>query len=264
MKEKKIALVTGANRGIGFEACRQLAKNGFKVILTSRDEKKGKEAAEKLKKQKLYIVYHQLDVKDKESIKKLYSFIDKEFGRLDALVNNAGVLLEPLDRNDGRVNEFEFESDEFGASIDDFPELSIFKLSDDVYSKTLEVNTFGPLRVCRALIPLMLKNNYGRIVNVSSGMGQLSGTLSEMGGGWPAYRISKTALNSITRILAYELKGHNIKVNSVCPGWVKTGMGGPNAERMPQQAAETIVWLAMLPGNGPTGGFFRDKKQIDW
>lgn len=262
-ENKKIALVTGANRGIGFEACRQLAKNGFKVILTSRDEKKGKNASERLKNGGLDIVYHQLDVANEKSVKDVFDHVKKEFGRLDVLVNNAGVLLENTDMKDKKVNNFSFDSKNY-PELEDFPDLSVFKLSDEIYRKTFEINLFGPLRMCRAFIPLMMKNKYGRVVNMSSGMGQLSGQIGEMGGGWPAYRISKTGLNAVTRIFAYETNQYDIKVNSMCPGWVKTDMGGPNAERTTQQAAETIVWLAMLPGNGPTGGFFRDKKRIDW
>ena len=159
MKNKKIVLVTGANRGIGFEACRQLAKNGFKVILTSRDEKKGKEAAEKLKKENLDIVYHQLDVKDKESIKKLYSFVDKEFGRLDALVNNAGILIDPLN------DKYENEDKEFGLSTDNFDKSGRFKINEKAYRETFETNFYGPLRMMRVFCRLMIKNNYGRIIN---------------------------------------------------------------------------------------------------
>ena len=124
----------------------------------------------------------------------------------------------------------------------------------------METNVFGPVQLCLALVPMMKVNNYGRLVNVSSGMGQLS----DMNGGYPGYRISKTALNALTRILADELRDANILVNSVCPGWVKTDMGGPDAPRTPNQGANTIVWLATLPDGGPTGGFFRDRQQIDW
>ena len=213
-----------------------------------------KKAEKQLKKQKLDIVYHQLDVKDRESIKKLYSFVDKEFGRLDALVNNAGILIDPLNE------EYENEGKEFGLPTDNFDKSRIFKINEVIYRETFETNFYGPLRMMGVFCRLMIKNNYGRIINLSSGMGQLSG----MGGGYPGYRVSKTALNALTRIFSSETSHYNIKVNSMCPGWVKTDMGGPNAERMPQQAAETIVWLAMLPGNGPRGGFFRDKKRIDW
>jgi NAD(P)-dependent dehydrogenase (short-subunit alcohol dehydrogenase family) len=124
----------------------------------------------------------------------------------------------------------------------------------------METNVYGVLRVTQALIPLMKKQNYGRIVNVSSGMGQLH----DMGGGSTGYRISKTALNALTRIFASELQGTNILVNSVCPGWVKTDMGGENASRTPEEGVDTIVWLATLADGGATGGFFRDRKSIDW
>lgn len=233
MEDKKTALVTGANKGIGFEVCRQLADSGFEVILTSRDVKKGEEAIEKLKKEGLDLQYHQLDVTSKESVENLRSFIEKKFGKLDVLINNAGILISDSDE----------EKDEEAAIL-----------------KTFETNTLGPLRMCRSFLPLMIKNNYGRIVNVSSGSGQLS-TMSK---GGSAYKISKTALNAVTRIISSEAEDYNIKVNSVCPGWVQTDMGGYNASRTPKIGAETITWLAMLPNDGPTGKFFRDKKEIDW
>ena len=151
------------------------------------------------------------------------------------LVNNAGVLLDP------RGSRF----------LDS-------KL--DTYRDTLETNFFGPLQLAQAVVPLMKANRYGRIVNLSSGMGQLD----EMGSGTPAYRISKTALNALTRILAAEFRGSNILVNSMCPGWVKTGMGGDHAPITAAQGADTAVWLATLPNEGPTGGFFRARKPIAW
>ena len=137
---------------------------------------------------------------------------------------------------------------------------SIFKAKISTIQQTIETNVYGPLLICQALIPLMQINNYGRVVNVSSGAGQLQ----DMQSGYPAYRMSKTALNSLTRMFASELEGTNILVNSVCPGWVKTDMGGPNAPRTTEQGADTIVWLATLPDEGPTGGFFRDREAIAW
>jgi NAD(P)-dependent dehydrogenase (short-subunit alcohol dehydrogenase family) len=234
---KKIAVVTGGNRGIGFEACRQLATKGIKVILTSRDEAKGKAAAEKLQAEGLDAIAHPLDVTSAESCDRLAQFLGDRFGQLDILVNNAGVLLD-YSESDG----------------------SVFSLKISTLQKTLETNTFGPLLLCQALVPLMKEHNYGRVVNVSSGAGQLH----DMGTGYPSYRISKTALNAVTRIVANELKGTNILVNAVCPGWVKTDMGGANATRTPEQGADTIVWLATLPDDGPTGEFFRDRQPIDW
>lgn len=236
-EDKKVAVVTGANRGLGFEACRQLAKKGIQVILTSRDEAKGKAAAEKLQAEGLDVVSYPLDVTNVESCDRLAEFMGDRFGRLDILVNNAGVLLDDSESDD-----------------------SVFNLKISTLQKTLETNTFAQLLLCQALIPLMKEHNYGRVVNVSSGAGQLH----DMNTGYPSYRISKTALNAVTRIVANELEGTNILVNAVCPGWVKTDMGGENAPRTPEQGVDTIVWLATLPDNGPTSGFFRDRQPIDW
>lgn len=234
---QQVAVVTGANRGLGFETCRQLAQQGLKVVLTSRDAAKGEAAANTLKQDGLGVVFHPLDVANGGSIQCLATFLNEEFGRLDVLVNNAGVFLD---------------SSQTGASV--------FEAKHEVLRSSMETNAFGPLFVCQALVPLMLTKDYGRIVNVSSGMGQLS----EMNGLYPGYRLSKTALNALTRILADELKDTNILVNSVCPGWVRTDMGGGSAERSVEQGVETTVWLATLPTDGPRGGFFRDRKPIPW
>ncbi len=238
---KKIAVVTGANRGIGFELCRQLAKKSFKVILTARDPAKGEVAAKKLSAEGLDVGFQCLDVTSEESIQRFVSGMN-QMGRLDVLINNAGALLDPP----------RHPPDTAGASI--------MNAKLDLIRQSLETNTLGVLRLTQLLVPLMLKNKYGRIVNISSGMGQLS----DMEGGWPGYRISKTALNAVTKIFAEELRGTNILVNSVCPGWVKTDMGGSNAERTPEVAAGPILFLAMLPDAGPTGGFFRDREPIAW
>ena len=232
----KVAVVTGGNRGLGFEACRQLARAGAKVVLASRDPEKGEVAASALRGEGLDVTSYPLDVTDTASIGRLAAFIKERFGRLDILVNNAGVFLD--------------------SSAAD--EASVLRSDPSVVRQTMEANTLGPMIVAQALIPLM--NGNGRVVNVSSGMGQLS----EMEGGFPGYRLSKAALNALTRILAEELKDTGVKVNSVCPGWVRTDMGGPNAPRTPEQGVETIVWLASLPDDGPTGGFFRDKQPIPW
>jgi NAD(P)-dependent dehydrogenase (short-subunit alcohol dehydrogenase family) len=130
----------------------------------------------------------------------------------------------------------------------------------DVVRETLEMNLFGAWRLCEAFVPLMQRNRYGRIVNISSGMG----ALNDMGGGSPAYRVSKTSLNALTRVLASELRGTGILVNSVCPGWVQTDMGGLGASRTVEEGADTPVWAATLPNNGPNGCFFRDRRQIPW
>ncbi|MFN2308587.1 MAG: SDR family oxidoreductase [Gammaproteobacteria bacterium] len=235
----RIAVVTGANRGLGLETCRQLARGGLSVVLTSRDPDKGRSAAEALRGTGLDVRHHPLDVTDLQSIQRLAAFIESEFGRLDVLVNNAGVFLDPLDAPDP------------GAA-------SVLRADLDVVRRSMETNVYGPLQLCQVLVPLM--QGRGRIVNLSSGMGQLS----EMNGCCPGYRLSKVALNALTRILADELQTTRIKVNSVCPGWVRTDMGGPHAERPVEQGAETIVWLATLPEDGPSGGFFRDRKPIPW
>lgn len=233
---KRLAVVTGANRGIGFETCRQLAKAGFQVILTSRDRTKGEAAAQQLQQTGLDVLSYSLDVTNQASIEQLAQFIKEKFNRLDVLVNNAGVYLDNSN----------------GSS-------SILNAKLDTLQQTLETNLYGPLMLCQALIPLMKVNNFGRIINVSSGMGQLT----DMTGDSPAYRISKTSLNALTRILADELKSTGIVVNSICPGWVKTDMGGANAPRTPEQGADTIVWLATQP-ESETGGFFRDRQPIPW
>jgi NAD(P)-dependent dehydrogenase (short-subunit alcohol dehydrogenase family) len=232
--DKKYALVTGGNRGIGFEACRQLAKIGFSVILSSRDEQKGLQAVSKLKSAGLDILYHKLDVTHGDDVNKIVRFIEKEIGRLDVLINNAGVYLD-----EGR---------------------NILDIEDEVMKTTMDINLMGPFYLCRAIIPIMKKNKYGRIVNLSSGLG----SISSMGGGTGAYKISKAALNALTRILAAEVDSRQIKVNSLSPGWVKTEMGGKHANRSLDEAAEGIVGLATLPEDGPTGGFFRDQKQLPW
>jgi NAD(P)-dependent dehydrogenase (short-subunit alcohol dehydrogenase family) len=234
----KLAVVTGGNRGLGLEACRQLARAGAKVILASRDPEKGEAAAAALRGEGLDVTPHPLDVTDPGSIERLARFIERQFGRLDILVNNAGVF------KDSSGGEPE------GASA--------LRSDPAIVRRTFETNTLGPLMVSQALIPLM--QGSGRVVNVSSGMGQLA----EMNGGYPGYRLSKAALNALTRILADELEDTGVKVNSVCPGWVKTDMGGPDAPRTPEQGVQTVVWLATLPDDGPTGGFFRDKQPIPW
>lgn len=236
MSDKRIAIVTGANRGIGYEICRQLARRGgIRVVLTARDAAKGKTAVKKLVDEGLEVDYHRLDVTEARSIAALAAYLESRYGRCDMLVNNAGIAPDP------RGSRF----------LDSKPE---------TYRETLDTNLFGPLLLAQALVPLMKKNRYGRIVNLSSGMGQLS----DMGTGSPAYRVSKTALNALTGVLAAELKGSGILVNSMCPGWVKTDMGGAGAPRTVEQGADTAVWLATLPDDGPSGGFFRDRKPIPW
>lgn len=238
MAETRIALVSGANRGIGLEIVRQLARKGVVAVVGARSLDKGRRAAETLRNEGLEVPVVQLDVGDETSPARAIAEMRRLFGRCDILVNNAAILI------DGPGG--------FQARLAD--------LTPGTVRQTMETNLLGPLRLIQAVLPLMRDKGYGRIVNLSSGAGQLQ----DMAAGFPAYRMSKTALNALTRITAAEVAGSNIKVNAVCPGWVRTDMGGANAERPVETGAETPVWLAMLPDDGPSGGFFRDMKPIAW
>jgi NAD(P)-dependent dehydrogenase (short-subunit alcohol dehydrogenase family) len=231
MENARVALVSGANRGIGLEICRQLAERGLTVILGSRDEEKGRRAAEDLSGN---VVAHQLDVTDWGSVGRLASSVREDFRHIDVLVNNAGIS-----NDDGQS----------GAEAD------LGRVQE-----ALEANLLGAWRLCELAIPHMKREGYGRIVNVSTGLA----ALEDMGGGSPGYRISKTGLNALTRILASELRGSGILVNAVNPGWVQTDMGGVGATRSVQEGADGVVWAATLPNNGPTGGFFRDRRHVAW
>jgi NAD(P)-dependent dehydrogenase (short-subunit alcohol dehydrogenase family) len=235
--EKRVAVVTGALKGLGLQTARELAAQGYRTVLTGRDEKRGREVAAQLAEDGREVSFLTLDVSDPHSIERFAGDVLKKFGRVDVLVNNAGISVDdPADR--------------------DAPaEKQAVKIE-----ATFRTNTVGPFLLAQRLVPQMIRNGYGRVVNVSSGMGQLS----EMDGGYPAYRMSKTALNAVTRIVSADAAGHNVLVNSACPGWVRTDMGGPGAPRSLEQGAETIVWLATLPDGGPSGGFFRDKQPIAW
>ena len=231
MDNGRIALVSGGNRGIGLEVCRQLAERGYTVVMGSRDEERGRVAAERLDGD---VIPHQLDVSDAGSVDRMAAFLEEEVGRLDILVNNAAI-----------------SNDEGQRGVD---------ADLDRVRESLEANLFGAWRLCEIAIPLMRRNGYGRIVNVSTGLA----ALEDMGGGSPGYRVSKTALNALTRILASELRGSGILVNAVNPGWVQTDMGGSGATRPVEEGAEALVWAATLPNNGPTGGFFRDRHPVPW
>ncbi|MHA1573065.1 MAG: SDR family oxidoreductase [Alphaproteobacteria bacterium] len=238
MTDKRVALVTGANRGMGIEIVRQLSRLGLIAVLAARDLEKGKVAAATLAAEGFDVPVVALDVTDADSIRAAVAEVRGLFGRIDVLVNNAAILKEGLLPED----------------------TSVLDVSGDLVNQTFLTNTVGPLRMIQATVPGMRERGYGRIVNLSSGAGQLA----EMGGGFPAYRLSKSALNALTRITAAELGAREIKINSVCPGWVRTDMGGPHAKRTVEHGAETAVWLATLPEDGPTGGFFRDMKPIPW
>jgi NAD(P)-dependent dehydrogenase (short-subunit alcohol dehydrogenase family) len=221
---RRVAFVSGANRGIGHEIARQLAEDqGFLVFAGSRDPAKIAETES--------IRAVQLDVTDQASIVAARKLIERDPGRLDALVNNAGIYGDPI-----------------GAADYDLARAH----------EVLEVNTFGPWRLVQAFLPLLRRSEHPRVVNVSSGAGQLS----DMNGGRAAYRVSKAALNALTRTLASDERG--IKVNTMCPGWVRTDMGGSAAPRSVDEGADTAVWLATLPDDGPDGGFFRDRRPIPW
>lgn len=239
MADKRVAVVTGGNRGLGFEVCRQLARARYRVVLTSRDPKKGEEAAAALSKEGLEVLPLPLDVNDPKSIAQLRDELEERFGRVDILVNNAGVLFDASKNPEGA---------------------SALSAQLDTLRRSMETNVYGPLRLIQELVPLMRRHGYGRIVNVSSDMAQLS----RMGPGYPGYRISKVALNALTRILAEELQDANVKVNAVCPGWVRTEMGGEKAPRSVEEGARGLVWAATLPDDGPSGGFFRDGEPLLW
>jgi NAD(P)-dependent dehydrogenase (short-subunit alcohol dehydrogenase family) len=232
--QEKIVLVSGGNRGIGFEVCRQLAKEGLHVILGSRDRDKGRSAVDRLSKDGIKVRSLQLDVADPRSIQSVKSAIEGDYGRLDILINNAGVYLDEV--------------------------AGILKMDERVFRETMEVNFYGPLRLCRAFVPRMIAQGYGRVVNVSSGLG----AMDDLSGRSAAYGLSKLVLNGLTRVVADQTGRVDVKVNSACPGWVRTEMGGSSAPRSPEKGAETIVWLATLDKDGPTGGFFRDRKSIPW
>lgn len=245
--DSRICLVTGGNRGLGFGICRELAKNGDLVILTARDSKKGESAALKLQKEGGNVIFMPLDVASSESIVTLYTEIERRFQRLDVLINNAGILIDPSPDWQGKEPQIEERT-------------SLFHPEREVFYQTMDVNVYGPYQLCDVFIPMMVKNEYGRVVNVSSGVAQLSSIATDT----PAYTISKTALNAVTCIFAAKYLHDPIKVNSICPGWVKTEMGGKHAPRSIEEAVKWIVWAANLPEEGATGGFFRDGQPIPW
>jgi NAD(P)-dependent dehydrogenase (short-subunit alcohol dehydrogenase family) len=229
-----VALVTGANRGIGREVARQLATRGYRVLLSARDPAKASSSADELAQSTGGgLIPLALDVSDPGSVAEAAERLAEDPGRLDVLVNNAGIGLD------------------FGVSglAPDFERIQ----------STLETNFLGAYRLTVALLPMLRASEHPRIVNVSSGMGGVA----EMGGWSPGYRVSKAALNAMTRILAVELEGERFKVNSATPGFVNTDMGGPmGAQKSVEDGAAGIVWLATLPDDGPTGGFFRDGEPV--
>ena len=231
--ERGIALVTGANRGIGLELVRQSAREGFTVILGSRDADKGKAAVAGLGDEGLDVHVRAIDVADAASVEALGKSLADDFGRLDVLINNAAV---------------NYDTGQSGVEAD-----------LEVVREALETNLLGAWRTAQACLPLLRRSPHGRLVNVSSG----AGSLADMGAGTPAYSVSKAALNAMTRILAAELSEDGVLVNSVCPGWVATDMGGSGG-RPVEDGAASVMWAVLLGDDGPTGGFFRDGRAVDW
>ena len=231
--QMKTVLITGANKGIGYEVARHLAGKVFHVFIGARNQDAGRKAADKIAKGGGKATFLEIDVSDNASVIAAAREFAKAADHLDVLVNNAGIIV------DG--------------------DNSILEISDELLRKTLETNTLGALRVTRAFVPLLSKSKSPRVINVSSGGGQLTGGAD----GWsPAYCISKTALNGVTSQLAAALP--KFAVNSVCPGWVRTDMGGQGATRSVEEGADTIVWLAGEAPQGLTGKFLRDRKEIPW
>jgi NAD(P)-dependent dehydrogenase (short-subunit alcohol dehydrogenase family) len=230
----RVALVTGANRGLGLEIARQLLAQGLRVVLTGRDEAATNRALEALGAASKDALAVRLDVTDPPSIAAARRTVEERFAPVDVVVNNAAVLVH---ENDDPLS-----------------------IPRDAFRATFDTNVFGAIEVCRVFVPPMAERGYGRVVNVSSGVGQFA-RLSTYA---PAYSISKAALNAFTRALAATYQGRGVLVNAVDPGWVRTDMGGKSAPRSVEQGAETVVWLATLPEDGPTGGFFRDRRAIPW
>jgi NAD(P)-dependent dehydrogenase (short-subunit alcohol dehydrogenase family) len=230
----RVALVTGANRGLGLETSRQLIEKGVLVALAGRDLASLDEAAGRLGVDEQSAMTVRMDVTDAASITRARREVFQRFGRVDILVNNAAVLVA----ENGDVLE----------------------ITSDEYRQSFDTNVFGVIEVCRTFVPDMARARYGRVVNVSSGAGQLAAMTTYA----PAYSMSKAALNAFTRLLAHTYRDEGVLANAVDPGWVRTDMGGPSAPRSPQQGADSIVWLATLRDDGPTGGFFRDRRQITW
>ena len=234
--EKRVALVTGGNRGIGFEVCHQLSRRGYRVVVAARDRRKAEEAAQALDGWTTGdAIGVALDVTDGDSVRAAFEEAVKQYGAVDVLVNNAGIAID---------------GPEHRASAPDFAKVQ----------NTLETNLFGAWRCAAEAIPLMRARGYGRIVNLSSTMASLHLTESPSS---PAYRVSKAGLNMLTRVLAAEVEVDGILVNAASPGYTRTDMS-PDAERPVEHGADTPVWLATLPDDGPTGGFFYERQELTW
>ena len=241
MTDKKIALITGANKGIGKEIARQLGKLGITVIIGARDKKKGKEAEKELRSQGMEVLTVKLDVTKQSTIDAAALEIEKKFGKLDILVNNAGIGIDT-----GKPSTIDI----------------------DILYRTYDTNVFGPFRMIKTFLPLLKKSEAGRIVNMSSGLGSLERNSSQYwetsGPKLLAYNSSKSALNAVTLQFAYELRKTAIKVNSAAPGFVATDINQFRGTRTVEQGARAPVRLATLPEDGPTGGFFEEEGPVPW
>jgi NAD(P)-dependent dehydrogenase (short-subunit alcohol dehydrogenase family) len=231
---QRVVLITGANRGIGLETARQLARRGFHVVIAARDEQTGREAAQAINAGGGSATFLALDVSSSDSVRAAAGAFSEVAGHLDVLINNAGV----------------------------YPDqgLTVLTLPRARLDQTFQTNTFGPLEVTQAFLPFLRKAAAARVINVSSGYGQLGGLSPDV----PSYCLSKLALNGLTILLARALAADRVAVNSMCPGWVRTGMGGPNADRSVEEGADTAVWLADEAPQALTGKFFRDRQEIPW
>lgn len=237
---KLVALITGANKGLGLETARQLGKKGYVVLIGARDSERGNTASDQLKAEGIEAHYVNLDMNSPATFVSAADFVEKQFGKLDVLVNNAGINLDA------------------GRSPSEVPVQAI--------KDTFEVNFFNVIDLTQKLLPLIRKSEAGRIVNVSSILGSLTLNADPKSQLWRilGYNSSKSALNSFTTLLSYDLRETNIKVNSAHPGWVKTDLGGEGAPLGVEEGAETSVWLATLPQDGPTGGYFHKQNTIPW
>lgn len=231
---QRVAVVTGGAGGIGLEICRLLATAGMRVVLTARRQEQAERAVAQIEATSdQLLVPAALEVTDSASLRTFMDWLDRTLGRVDVLINNAGIAPQGH---------------------------RFMEMTDAELDLAMQTHFYAPLRLIRAVLPHMQAQGYGRIVNVSSSLGQLA----QMGARWPAYRLSKAALNALTAVVAADVAGSNILVNAVCPGWCRTPLGGPNAPRTAVEGAADIVWLATLPDDGPSGGFFRDRLQQAW